>query len=249
MFNPSRVSSDQIVVAPLPAGITLEDQEFAVQPVKFGHPNVYFIKTNDGYILVDVGMPNLEDELELVFEKAGVDPESVHLIILTHGHMDHVGSIAHARQITGAKVLCHQSFAEHLENGDIEPAVPQNFTGRLLNVMTGLSGTTFEGVTPDIVVEKEFHLGEFGISGKIIHTPGHSPSSISIILDNGETLVGDLIREERPGEIGLGMFYEDSDAVLQSIQRIAAFNPRIIYLSHGTAIDDRQLIDFITTHQ
>jgi glyoxylase-like metal-dependent hydrolase (beta-lactamase superfamily II) len=203
MFNPARVTSDQIIVAPEPSDISLGGQDFAVQPVKFGHPNVYFIETAAGYIMVDVGMPNLEKQLDEVFNKARVDPKSVKLIILTHGHMDHVGSIAYAKQVTGGDVLCHQSYAQNLESGEIEPAVAQNSTGRLLNFMTGLSGTKFEGVKPDIVVTDEFDLSGYGIAGKIIHTPGHSPSSLSIILDNGEALVGDIVREEEPGDCGI----------------------------------------------
>ena len=245
MFNPGRVTSDQIVAAPVPTDISLDGQDFAVQPVKLGHPNVYFIETTTGYIMVDVGMPNLEKQLDEVFDKARVDPKSVKLIILTHGHMDHVGSIAYVKNLTGSDVLCHQSYAQDLENGDIEPAVARNFTGRLLNFMTGLLGTKFEGVKPDIVVTDEFDLGEYGIAGKIIHTPGHSPSSISIILDNGEALVGDIVREEEPGVIGVGMFYEDEQALLGSLEKIAAYESSIIYLSHGNYIDNLALSNAI----
>jgi glyoxylase-like metal-dependent hydrolase (beta-lactamase superfamily II) len=247
MFNPARVTSDQIIVAPEPSDISLGGQDFAVQPVKFGHPNVYFIETAAGYIMVDVGMPNLEKQLDEVFDKARVDPKSVELIILTHGHMDHVGSIAYAKQVTGGDVLCHQSYAQNLESGDIEPAVAQNSTGRLLNFMTGLSGTKFEGVRPDIVVTDEFDLSGYGIAGKIIHTPGHSLSSLSIILDNGEALVGDIVREEEPGVIGLGMFYEDERAVLGGLEKIAAYGSSIIYLSHGDYIDNLALANAIET--
>jgi glyoxylase-like metal-dependent hydrolase (beta-lactamase superfamily II) len=247
MFNPARVTSDQIVAAPEPNDISLDDQDFAVQPVKLGHPNVYFIETTTGYIMVDVGMPNLEKQLDEVFDKARVDPKSVKLIILTHGHMDHVGTIAYAKQVTGGDVLCHQSYAHGLESGDIEQAVAQNFTGRLLNFMTGLLGTKFEGVKPDIVVTDEFDLSKYGIAGKIIHTPGHSPSSLSIILDNGEALVGDIVREEEPGVIGVGMFYEDKQALLGSLEKIAAYESSIIYLSHGDHIDNLALANAIET--
>jgi hydroxyacylglutathione hydrolase len=187
------------------------------------------------------------NQLDEVFEKARVDPKSVKLIILTHGHMDHVGTIAYAKQVTGGDVLCHQSYAQDLDSGDIEPATARNLTGRLLNFMTGLSGTKFEGVKPDIVVTDEFDLSEYGIAGKIIHTPGHSPSSLSIILDNGEALVGDIVREEEPGVIGLGMFYEDEQALLGSLEKIAAYEPSIIYLSHGNYIDNLALANAIRT--
>jgi len=61
-------------------------------------------------------------------------------------------------------------------------------------------------------MDDEFDLGEYGIAGKIIHTPGHSPSSVSIVLESGETLVGDMLRPQGTGGLGLGMFYSDQDS-------------------------------------
>ena len=189
------------------------------------------------------------EKLDEEFEKAGVDPKSVQLIIATHGHLDHIGSIAYAQKVTGGKVLCHRSISDHLVNGKGERAVPRNLLGRLLNLLTGLTGSKFEGTKPDVLMEDEFDLNEYGIAGKIIHTPGHSPSSVSIILDNGEALVGDLVRDEGSGKIGLGMFYEDKKVLLESLEKVAAFESRIIYLSHGTHIDNRALRNCIESNR
>lgn len=240
-FIPFRVTTDQIVVAPPPSDIVLVGSEFTVRPVKFGLPNIYFIKTNRGYILVDTGMPNPEETLDFVFKKAAVDPKSVEIIILTHGHLDHVGNIAYAKRKSGAKVLCHQSFSESLEKGEIEPAIARDWLSRFLNFIISLAGTKFEGVKPDIVVEDELDLHEFGVSGKIIHTPGHSSSSISIVLDNGEALIGDIVRGEESGEIVIGNFYEDETVLLESLRKVAALEPKVIYLSHGNHIDNLTL--------
>lgn len=247
IFNPSRVPTNQIIPALPPADISLDGGEIAVQPVKLGHANIYFIATDYGYIMVDAGVPRMEKQIDAAFEKAGVDPQNVQLIILTHGHMDHVGSVAHAKKITGGDVLCHQSFAQALETGEIEAATAQDFTGRFLNFMTGLLGTRYEGVKPDIVIMDEYDLSEYGIQGKVIHTPGHSPSSLSIILDNGEALLGDIVREEKLGEIDLGMFYENEQALLESLEKIAAYESSVLYLSHGTYLDQPTLVSGIDT--
>jgi hydroxyacylglutathione hydrolase len=220
-----------------------------VMPINVGHVNIYFIQTDRGHILVDTGMPNSNKKLDAVFNEIGVDPKSVELIILTHGHMDHVGSATYAQQITGGKVLCHRAYAKDLAEGKIEIAMPQNFKGRVLHFMTGFLGAQIEAVNPDIVMDDQFDLSEFGISGKVIHTPGHSRSSISIVLDNGEVLVGDLLREEKPGVVGLGMFYEDKQTALDSAQKIAAMEPDILYLSHSKTIDNQILNDFITNYK
>jgi glyoxylase-like metal-dependent hydrolase (beta-lactamase superfamily II) len=223
--------------------------ENRVLPIKFGHVNIYLIKTEVGYIQVDTGMPNTAKKFEETLRIHGIDVDEVMLIILTHGHLDHVGAVAQIQKSTGGKVLCHRSYADLLANGKIEKAVPQNLTGRVLHILTGFLGSKIETVKADIVIDNEFDLSEFGISGKVIHTPGHSQSSISILLDNGEALVGDLIREEKPGMIGLGMFYEDKETAIESAKKIAALKPRTIYLSHSTTIDHQTMNQFIATNQ
>ena len=220
-----------------------------VQPVKFGHSNIYLIKTESGYILVDAGMPNKEKDLDDVFVNSGIDPQSVQLIIATHGHLDHVGSIAHAQKVTGGKILCHRSFSDDLAHGKAERAVARNLLGHVLNFLTSLSGSKFAGTEPDILMDDEFDLREYGIAGKILHTPGHSPSSVSLILDNGEALVGDMVRGEGSGKIGIGMFYEDKSILLESLEKVAVFEPRIIYLSHGTTTDNTMLRNAIETNK
>jgi hydroxyacylglutathione hydrolase len=221
------------------------NSENRVQPIQHHGANIYLIKTESGYILVDAGMPGQGKALDGAFAELGVDPKSVQLIVVTHGHLDHIGSIAHAQQVTGGSVLCHRSFAESLESGESEKAVPRtkNLGVRLMNYLT--KWMSFTGVEPDIVMDDEFDLNEYGIAGKIIHTPGHSASSISIILGNGEALIGDMVRDEDSGEIGLGVFYEDKEVLLDSLQRVAAYEPRIIYLSHGTHIDNSTMKEVI----
>ena len=90
---------------------------------------------------------------------------------------------------------------------------------------------------------------EFGVPGKVIHTPGNSQSLVSIVLDNGEVLVGDLFREESPGIFGLGMFYEHKDTSFDSIRKMIALDSRNRYLSHGATIDNLKLKDLLETHQ
>jgi glyoxylase-like metal-dependent hydrolase (beta-lactamase superfamily II) len=220
-----------------------------VQPIQHGGANVYLIETESGYILVDAGMPGQGGKLNEAFAELGVDPQSVQLIIATHGHLDHIGSIAHAQQATGGSVLCHRSFAGSLESGEFEPAVPQtkNLRIRVMNYLA--TWLSFTGTKPDIVMDDEFDLNDYGIAGKIIHTPGHSASSISVILDNGEALVGDMVRNEDSGEVGLGAFYEDKEVLLDSLERVAAYEPRIIYLSHGTHIDNNALKEVIEANR
>jgi glyoxylase-like metal-dependent hydrolase (beta-lactamase superfamily II) len=180
-----------------------------------------------------------------VLATAGVDPSTIELIVVTHGHMDHMGLTAYAKEITGAKVVCHQSLSGKLAGGEIEDSVAQNMMGRFINFMAGIQKVTgggdIEGVQADIRVDDSFDLSEYGLSGRVIHTPGHSQGSLSIVLDNGETLIGDMVRDEGDGEIGPGMFYEDKEALVASLEEVVLFDSRTIYLSHGNTIDNTEL--------
>jgi hydroxyacylglutathione hydrolase len=232
-------SNDEIIFEPN------TNENSVVQPVRFGHSNVYFIRTEDGNILVDAGMPGDTDNLDEVFAVAGVEPHSIRLIVVTHGHMDHIGLLAYAKETTGAQVLCHRSLSEGLAIGEMEVSVAQNYFGHFLNLMTGIQemtgGADIEGVDCDILVDDVFDLSDYGISGRLIHTPGHSQGSISIILANGETLIGDMVRDVGDGEIGPGMFYEDRETLIASLEEVALLESRTIYLSHGNTIDNTGL--------
>lgn len=202
-----------------------------------GHFNIYFIQTDDGYILVDTGMAVNQKQLDEAFSKAGINPQDVKLIVITHGHADHIGNVAYAKELSGADVLCHEYVAPFLRDGKGVPAVAQTFTGKIFNALTPMK---YPAVEPDVAVKEEFDLTQYGIKGKIIHTPGHSQGSITVLLDTGEMLLGDIVRGEAP-EIHLGNFYEDKDALIQGLEMLVTYQPQKVYMSHGGSMDNAML--------
>ena len=168
-----------------------------VYPIKFGHVNIYLVKTEKGYIIIDAGMPNQNEQVNRVFDEYDIDPKRVQLIILTLGHMDHVGTVAYVKEITGGKILCHRSYSNDLATGKFEPAVSHNFLGSTLNFLSGFLGSKMDAALPDIVVDEEFDLNEFGIPGNIIHTPGHTPGGVCLLVEDllftGDTLFYDAV--------------------------------------------------------
>jgi glyoxylase-like metal-dependent hydrolase (beta-lactamase superfamily II) len=224
----SACSSEIVVQKP-------ESSSYKVLPVNMGHVKLYFIQTDDGYILVDTGKPDKGKELDEAFSKAGINPKNVKLIVITHAHPDHSGTVAHAKEITGAKILCHESAARFIRDGKSSPIVAHNLKGKIMNAIS--PKWKYQGVEPDILIKKEFDLDEYGIDGKVIHTPGHTEDSITIVLDNGEMILGDLVRGKDP-DINLGQFYEDKGVLIQSLKKLAAYQAKMIYMSHGKYIDN-----------
>ena len=154
------------------------------------------------------------------------------LILLTHCHYDHCGGVSGLKKQTGAKVAVHKLNADALMHGTNEEIKPYGLNGKLTNLLIKLimPKQPFDGVIPDILIDDELSLEEFGVKGRAIFTPGHTPGSISIILDSGEAIVGDLVN----GAPFKGpLFASDISKSKESFVRIMSFEPKKIYVSHG----------------
>jgi glyoxylase-like metal-dependent hydrolase (beta-lactamase superfamily II) len=195
---------------------------------------VFLIQGSLGYFLVDTGIPGRENHLEQAFRSWGIDPGEIKYIILTHGHLDHIGCLAHAKKITGARVICQLTIVEQLTAGGYEQAVARVWYWKMLTrPVSKLLGPRLESVIPDLVVDDALDLAPLGLPGRITHTPGHSPGSCSILLESGPALIGDLVRLNRKGEIDTGLFYDDRELIFQSLERVLQAGPELVHLSHG----------------
>jgi len=87
----------------------------------------------------------------------------------------------------------------------------------------------------DILIEDSFSLKDYGIEGKIIHTPGHSPGTVSIILGDGRAFVGDMAMSAFPLRLfpGLPIFAEQQEKLKTSWKKIIAAGAEEVYSAHG----------------
>lgn len=119
----------------------------------------------------DTGM--VEEQLQ----KYDVKPTH---ILLTHGHFDHILSVADLQQKYGARVAIHEADANMLLNN------PKN-----LNVLMGAS---IKSCTPDVLLKGGEALCCAGFDVKVMHTPGHTKGCVCYILEeerlifSGDTL-------------------------------------------------------------
>lgn len=114
----------------------------------------------------------------------------VKYIINTHGHVDHVGANAQVKSATNAEILIHEKDAPMLTNPARNLAI--------------LSPVVIRQVPADRTLKEgdEIEFGE--IKMEVIHTPGHTPGSISLktdkIIFTGDTLfAGSIGRTDFPG--------------------------------------------------
>jgi glyoxylase-like metal-dependent hydrolase (beta-lactamase superfamily II) len=103
----------------------------------------------------------------------------------------------------------------------------------MMSILEVFEGTKLDSVKADIPMTNFYDLCDYGVDGFVMHTPGHSEASVSIILDNGEAFIGDMIRGSGEGAFGPGMFYEDKEILVKSLENVSRWSPETIYLSHG----------------
>jgi glyoxylase-like metal-dependent hydrolase (beta-lactamase superfamily II) len=88
----------------------------------------------------------------------------------------------------------------------------------------------------DIVLgDEEFSLAEYGVPGKVLHTPGHTMGSVSVLLETGDAVVGDLALNGPPLRIGPGLpnVAEDMQRVKRSWELLLEQGAETVYPGHG----------------
>jgi metallo-beta-lactamase class B len=83
------------------------------------------ITSDDGHILVDGGFPGAAPVIAENIRSLGFDPADIRLIVNSHTHIDHIGSIAAFQQATGAEVAASAAAADAMEAGHAMPNDPQ----------------------------------------------------------------------------------------------------------------------------
>lgn len=205
--------------------------------IKLGLNSCYLIRGRD-IVMVDGGLPNKLEVFKKDLSRLGINPREIRLIVLTHSHMDHAGSAKEISELTGAKTAAHQSESKYLENEGT--LIPKGVTlnGRITKpiLFPILSRIKFPRFKPDILLGDEpMLLSEYGIDGSVIHTPGHTPGSLSVVLDSGEAFVGCMAHNGLPFRLkpGLPIYAQDIEEVKSSWKMLLEMGVKMVYPGHG----------------
>jgi len=138
------------------------------------------------------------------------------------------------KALSDAPVAVHALEAGALQTGRNAALVPNSLLARLAAPFLKLQ-KPLPGVKPELLIDGAFDLGEYGVAGEILPTPGHTPGSLSVVLEGGEAIVGDLVMGGvfRPRVPHLPMIASDVDHVRASIKALLDRGVTRFYAAHG----------------
>ncbi|MGD1055711.1 MAG: MBL fold metallo-hydrolase [Nitrososphaerales archaeon] len=168
----------------------VSERVYVLDTYALGHQSSVgaYVITGPKVTLVDCGYASSYQNVLAGLAELGVMPSDVRYIVPTHVHLDHAGAAGHlAREMPNAKVVAHERSVPHLA----DPTKLIESATRVFGEATmGLYGLP-EPVPPDRMtpMDKELHLdlGD-GLAVTLIHSPGHAPHQVSIMLDGTKSL-------------------------------------------------------------
>jgi hydroxyacylglutathione hydrolase len=216
--------------------------------IQLGTSNTYLVQGDTGCILVDAGNSHQEKRFFRLLGQYGLRPEDIRVIVVTHVHFDHVGSLSAIKAECRCPVMVHEKEHHLLKEAKLVFSRGTNLQGKgasfaasqLAKYSPSMRAFKFEPVEAEIVVSGEVSLEKFGIAGKVIPTPGHTAGSLSVLLADGQAFVGDLTAnyaQHKYAPPGLGSvfppFADDGDELLESWMKLLEAGAQTIAPGHG----------------
>lgn len=91
----------------------------------------------------------------------------------------------------------------------------------------------------DLLLADGDSLEEYGVDGRVVAVPGHSPDSLAIVTAEGDAFVGDLLTHYSvPSE---PLYLWSRDAWSSSIEKIRKLAPRMVHVGHGDPFAGQKL--------
>ena len=193
--------------------------------------------------LIDAGVTESAARVPAELEKLGKRIEDVRWILLTHGHIDHVGGAYALWEATGrqAKVVISDTDAHFLRSRRAHVEEALELRGPFVDAEPLEAAKTAEAreaisgeMEPTLTVKDGDVLDLGGVQIRIVAIPGHTPGSVAYVLEQGEgeadVFIGDAV--QCYGAASGFPSYRDPGAYRASLQKVAALQPARLYLGH-----------------
>lgn len=193
--------------------------------------NAYLMLSTEGLVVVDTGIPGNAGRIVDLVRTLGHGPGDVGYILLTHSDVDHVGSVAELKRLTGAQVAIHEADAPVLA-GEVRQSrsSPMQVALKALTPLMRL-----EPVAADLRLKDGDRIAGLNV----LHVPGHTRGSVVYRReDDGVAFVGDALRSDSKGRLRppAGIVTLDMDLAMASASEIESRNFSIILTGHGAPV-------------
>lgn len=207
-----------------------------VFPIGLGFVRAFLVRGARD-VLVDAGTKGSGARLRAALEWLGTGLDRLSLVVITHGHLDHIGGLAEIAPSLACPIAVHRGDAELLATGRQRPFTP---VSRLFAILMRLAPRRSAALSPagieaGIFLGDVFDLAPYGVDGTVERTPGHTAGSVSLFLASGEVIVGDALRGAitSPAAPRWPFVVEDFEENRRSVGRVLARRPSKIWTSHG----------------
>ncbi|WP_280360746.1 MBL fold metallo-hydrolase [Nocardia wallacei] len=195
--------------------------------------NVYVWNDGAAVTLIDSGLPGASGAIENGLRTLGFAPGQVRRVIITHAHIDHLGSAADLAD-RGAEIWAHHTEADIVRGERPQPDPVLRDWER--PIFAGLPQVAPPRPAP---VHRELHAGEvldFGGGATVLAVPGHTAGSIALHLPRHRVLfTGDTLANFR-GATMPGVFNLDSDAVEAAAHHLTDLDVDTVCVGHGDVL-------------
>ena len=190
---------------------------------------VFIIDFDGELVMIDAGAGGSSRILQQNMESHGLDPKAISQLILTHCHIDHIGSAPWFRDQFGCRIVMHDLDADAVEQGD--------------PVMTAANWyeTTFPPTPVDRRLTGDHEILRFGEQElHCLHTPGHTPGSIAVYLDRAGKRI--LFGQDIHGPF-MSAFRSSIEDWKQSMERLIALQADILCEGHFGIFQPRNKVE------
>jgi glyoxylase-like metal-dependent hydrolase (beta-lactamase superfamily II) len=195
--------------------------------------SVYLLDLGE-LVLIDAGAGPSAFSIIRNIERVGRDPSRLSAVLVTHCHVDHSGGARFFQQECGARIIMHEQDAGAVERGD--------------SIMTAAHwyNLHFEPTRIDVKVHGEQESFSFGEHSLVcLHTPGHTPGSLSVYLDleGKRVLFGQDIHGPFHPDFG-----SDLAAWRASMERLLALDADVLCEGHFGVYEPKERVASYIRH-
>lgn len=191
----------------------------------------FLIENQQGLYLIDCGSPRQESKVLATMKELGRN--DLKLIWISHAHYDHYGSAAALRERTGAPIGVHPADAEFLHRGLSPLGSPRGY-GFIYPLLQPLARwiLPLKSAAPDFTLADGQTFERFGIDATLLHTPGHTPGSSTVLLAEGTAFASDLLGSVTQPHLQ-SLLATDWKQLPASLQHLKDARPRQVFAGHS----------------